>query len=794
MSYFHYGEPRSSRFLIALRRLTIVKIVLWCIRLIGRLGKNIGKMLLAIPKFFGWFFLDIAYGLKNERLEWQKETPYRRSFVASIFSFIFSAIWLIPKSVANLFRRVERVGATSSIPRSFKEEKIRESGYKPPLVWSLVNFCLTLLVIISPIVLYSNWRWLETIKDRVVGSGASAIENLLSAQEFLQDQKPNEAQQAFSDAGKNFLQAQSDLSNVNSFLLSVAGLIPNDSAKLASSGKHLIRAGQLSSELGEKLSGAMILPPDKAPTALTVLQNFLTKAEEALPLARELEKEVSKVDSKALPEEYQAQFSDLSGKISFLVSSLEESITLGHQITGFLGEKMDKRYMLVFQNNAEKRGPGGFVGSFATIDLRRGEITRLTVPKGGTYDTEAGLSRLVASPEPLRLLNPRWHFWDSNWWPDWPRSAKKLMWFYEQSNGPTVDGVISLTPTVLERVLEIVGPIDMTKDYGVVIDSKNFWTVTQTFSEQKPDVTKEPKKIIGDLMNRLMEEIPKRLNPEKTVALIGVLEQALDEKLILPYVTDEELQSTITRLDWAGEIKQTKGDYLMVTNTNIGGQKTDRVINETLTHDVRILADGSIVDTLTIRREHPATRGELFVGVRNVDWLRVYVPQGSTLLSASGFRSPDKNLFESPDPRAEKDPDLAAEDAAQIDYTTGTKIYNENGKTVFANWSMVEPGETEVITLSYRLPFTRKAVPPRTGLQGWLDSWLKPKRSIDYSLLVQKQPGALTTTLHSLLTIEGQPVITWNYPTESSSSQGWNVTQSLNTDFFGALLYNQTYD
>lgn len=794
MSYYQYREPHSSRFLLALRRLTIVKLIIWIIRLVGRGGRKIGKILLVIPRFFGWFFLDIAYGLKNEKLEWQEKTTYRRSFLVATISFIFSALWLIPRSIGNFFRRVERVGATASVPSSFKEARIRESGYKPPLAWSLVNFCLTLLVIISPIVIYSNWRWLETVKEKVLGSGVSAIEQLLSAQEFLGEQKPAEAQQAFSEAGKNFLQAQSDLSHVNSFLLTVAGLIPHDSARLAGSSKHLVRAGQLSSELGEILSGALILPPGQTPTALTVLQNFLTQAEKSLPVARELEKEVSKIDKQALPTEYHAQFSDLTTKVRFLVTSLEESIALGQQISGFLGEKMDKRYMLVFQNNAEKRGPGGFVGSFAIVDIRRGEITRLTVPKGGTYDTEAGLSRLVASPEPLRLLNPRWHFWDANWWPDWPTSARKLMWFYEHSNGPTVDGVISLTPTVLERVLEIVGPVDMTKDYGVVIDAQNFWTVTQTFSEQKPDVTKEPKKIIGDLMNRLMEEFPKRLTPEKTVALIGVLEQALNEKLMLAYVNDEELQQTITKLDWGGEIKKTNGDFLMVINSNIGGQKTDRVIEESLTHEARILTDGSIVDTLTIRRHHPAQRGETFIGVRNVDWLRVYVPEGSTLLSASGFRSPDKSLFELPDPRSEQDPALEAEENALIDYASGTKIYAEQGKTVFANWSMLDPGETEVITLTYRLPFTRKPISPRSGFQGWLDSWLKPQRSLDYSLLVQKQPGAVTTNLHSLLTIEGSPVITWNYPSEYRATQGWNISRPLTTDFFGALLYNQRYD
>ena len=58
------------------------------------------------------------------------------------------------------------------------------------------------------------------------------------------------------------------------------------------------------------------------------------------------------------------------------------------------------------------------------------------------------------------MIAPQWYFWDANWWADWPTSANKLMWFYEKSNGPTVDGVVSFTPTVMEELLKIIGPIE----------------------------------------------------------------------------------------------------------------------------------------------------------------------------------------------------------------------------------------------------------------------------------------------------------------------------------------------
>lgn len=796
MSYL-YRPTTSSQVALAIRRLTVVRVVIWFSRVIFRSLYFLGNFILSLLRTIGLLFLDVAYGLKKQRLDWPSGGQPRRSVVTRIIFSFFSLVWIIPKSVYIFVTRLFTLSTETVVQseRAIKKEiqthrqKEKLLTAKRSLTWSIVNFILILLFIISPIVIYGNWRKINTVKNKVFASTSTAIIKLFSAKDFLTERDVPKAQEAFSEAGKNFLTAQSDLSAVNSFLLKLAGLIPNKSARLASSSQSLIRAGELSSQLGEQLSGALMLPTGQPSTVINVLNNFITHAEPAIPIARELEQEMSKINIDSLPLEYKSEFKDFKAKTDFLVASLEEAVRLSKKAGSFLGEKIDKRYMFVFQNNTEKRGPGGFIGSFALVDVRRGEVTRVTVPKGGTYDTEAGLSKLVAAPEPLWLLNPRWHFWDANWWPDWPTSAKKLMWFYENSNGPSVDGVISLTPTVLEKILGVIGPIDMTADYGVIIDEHNFWQVTQTFSEQKPNITKEPKKIIGDLINQLMIEVPKRLNPERTVALISILEQALEEKQILVYFNDPELEKAARDLGWSGAVTPTSGDYLMVVNSNIGGQKTDKVINEILTHEARILPDGSIIDTLTIRREHTGGKGETFVGVRNVDWLRIYVPQGSTLLSASGFHSPDQNLFETPDPKAEHDPDLEAERTAKLDPSSGTKIYTENGKTVFANWSIVDPGKIETITISYRLPFLIKPPKPQTGWRGWLERWIGFDPSLKYSLLVQKQPGALRTTLYSLLSIEKVTTIRWLYPSSAQTTQGWSVTRPLNTDFFGAVLY-----
>jgi len=48
------------------------------------------------------------------------------------------------------------------------------------------------------------------------------------------------------------------------------------------------------------------------------------------------------------------------------------------------------------------------------------------------------------------------------------------MWFYEKSGGPTVDGVITLTPQIIEEFLAQTGSIDMQEEYGLIVDADNF--------------------------------------------------------------------------------------------------------------------------------------------------------------------------------------------------------------------------------------------------------------------------------------------------------------------------------
>jgi len=160
-------------------------------------------------------------------------------------------------------------------------------------------------------------------------------------------------------------------------------------------------------------------------------------------------------------------------------------------------------------------------------------------------------------------------------------------------------------------------------------------------------------------------------------------------------------------LKWQNVISsEISDDYLLVAHTNIGGGKSDRDISNAVSLQSEISDSGEIVNTLKISRSFKEIKESHYATNNNFDWLRVYVPAGSQLLSADGFARPPEKFFSGQTClNCTIDPDLAAEEFGSTTVVdNGTVIYSESGKTVFANWFALKAGEKRTVTLKYKLP------------------------------------------------------------------------------------------
>ncbi len=617
----------------------------------------------------------------------------------------------------------------------------------------------------------------QELSRGIIRSGKLAASNMANASQEAARMNFRGAGENFREARRNFDKAENMITDLEAALLELAKFAPIASIRLIGHGTDALEAGKAAATLGEKLAGSLdcltgsssgrsAMPEGSTPLyAEADYGKCLLMIEAAAKDANMLDEFFSGIESRDLPAKYSDSILLAKGKAHALSAMLEEAGLASRALYEITGGGGRTRYLVFFQNSAEMRPTGGFLGSYALADFDSGALKKIEVPGGGTYDSEGSLKEFVAAPEPLRLLRPRWFLWDANWWPDWDKSASKLVWFYEKSGGATVDGAIALTPKVIEDVLSAIGPVRLADPYNIDVSSYNFYDTTQAYTEDKHKGSSTPKRIIGDLAAKMLEVLPGRINKDTAFALIDAISENLERGDILIYSKDSKTSQYLAQRGWDGRIAQTQGDYLKVVDTNIGGGKSDRDITESISHTAEIGEDGSIIDTLRITRRHLGTEGAGWSGVRNVDWLRVYVPEGSVLIESGGFLAPDQTLFEQPEPWYSLDPDLAPERRAEIDPSTGTRIYSELGKTVFANWCMLDPGETIEIYYKYKLPgkFLGNSIKQdRLGKQG----------HFRYSIYFEKQEGAKDLDVtSSVIAFQGSD-ITWKdsrYSAEGST-------------------------
>ena len=148
----------------------------------------------------------------------------------------------------------------------------------------------------------------------------------------------------------------------------------------------------------------------------------------------------------------------------------------------------------------------------------------------------------------------------------------------------------------------------------------------------------------------------------------------------------------------------------------------------------------------------------------------MYVPLGSELISASGFSWPDEKVFRVPEPWTTKDETLkAVEKEIAIDPHSGTRVTAEFGKTAFGNWLITDPGATNRLQFTYRLPF--KAFSDTTENSTPLWEKLLTKTTAPYQLVVQRQSGANSTFDSQIIFPSG-----WHH----SWTDGENVVAATN--------------
>lgn len=587
-------------------------------------------------------------------------------------------------------------------------------------------------------------HFLGALKNEIRGYGENGYADLSLAAEALKARHFSDALVSFERAKQDFSQAESRLPAWGSVAIDVIRFVPGLSG--AASGKNALSAGSHFASAGASLArvaGALNVSSDAYRQGESVsLLHFLELEKE--PLSRvtremaEADQDLGRVNVADIPEDKRGKFLLVRENLPVMLGMAEATRRHTTLLRELLGENGPRKYLFLLQNNDEMRATGGFIGSYALLDVNDGKIRQFFVD--GIFNPDGQLKENIVPPQPIQKISAAWSLHDSNWFPDFPTSAEKAIFFYEKTGGPTVDGVITLTPTVMQKLLAVTGPITLPK-YGLSVDADNFIPVIQEQVEVKYDKTEnKPKQVLADLSTALLEKVFASHDHEALYRIASALVEGLNEKHILLYVRHPETEALIDQAGWSGRLLPASKDFVSVIHSNINGYKTDGVIDETIRHRADIQSDGSIVDTLTITRTHRGGQTPYDWWNRvNADYLRVYVPLGAQLLSSKGatreLNEPPLAYDELGFKRVEDV--VREENGMRVDEKSGTRLSTESGKTVFGNWVYVSPQESVTVEYRYLLPFHIDVTETRVG------------KSDSFSVLYQKQSGSLGSRLHS---------------------------------------------
>lgn len=425
----------------------------------------------------------------------------------------------------------------------------------------------------------------------------------------------------------------------------------------------------------------------------------------------------------------------------------EEHKPLLTDASEWLGLTVPKNYLLLFLNNTELRPGGGFIGSYAVVNLDKGKPTIVAIDGTEILDNAANRTQLALPPAVLNkyLGVDRWYFRDSNWSPDFSQSSRQSLANYRAENGAkanSIDAVIGVTTHVLEELIKMSGPVTVN---GIEFTADNVvekleYEVEYGFNQRGLERVAR-KQVLGKLFQTLLEKLgPDMLRePGK---YFSVLDELAAQKHILAFSESEASQKKFMDYGWAGLFAPTTTDYLLWVDANMAALKTDYAIDRSLSYAFNPDSTGNLKATATMTYVH---KGKFdWRTTRYRTYTRIYVPKGAVLESVFTVDQNGKKVFIN---------------------ETSTEINLD--AQVFGVFFTVTPGETKSLSFVYHLPNTvSRAVAGH-----------------NYSLSIPKQLGAKTYGL--TLSLDFGKTITAATPAEDQKKWGNSVYSqvgSLNVD------------
>lgn len=250
-------------------------------------------------------------------------------------------------------------------------------------------------------------------------------------------------------------------------------------------------------------------------------------------------------------------------KLTTINATFQKAAALAPVAGPVLGANGNRTYLIAAQNSAELRSSGGFPGSMGTLEIRDGEIILNDFAKVYDVLTDTNPSSVSITDEEYALFGaasmdcPR----DAGIDPDFTRVASIWAASYEERNVAHLDGVISITPSVVQDILAIVGPVTLSDGTELtgsnatkVLQSDIYWKYLAEGADPDGTGGAVTDALFAQAAHETFNKLFSNLNADILIKFASCMAKDMEDRTVMFWLTDEGEQAILASLDCSGAL------------------------------------------------------------------------------------------------------------------------------------------------------------------------------------------------------------------------------------------------
>ncbi|MBA2394220.1 MAG: DUF4012 domain-containing protein [Ktedonobacteraceae bacterium] len=494
---------------------------------------------------------------------------------------------------------------------------------------------------------------LMTVKD-LLPTSKNDIMSVLNAN------KLKEAQNQLKDAETDFIQLQ-QLANRPDIQSIIQQVAPQYSSDL-SMAKHLLQVALDVSRMGQELSGVGVIAANivhSSPLATNSAKPLISVADisdikasitHALYYMDDIQQNMNQVQLSRLPisVKQKTQLTSVLAQLPSIRNLIVQNQNIIDSVTWLLGIGQPRRFLVQTMDTGELRPGGGFTGQYGMLSIQNGRVAPFSLRDVALLDYAGNGTELGRqAPSQYSWMNfGNWGLRDSNLSGDYPTTAQMNMQVFQEEGGGPIDGVIDLTPTFIGHIIDVTGPIHVT-EYNETITAANLEDRLHYYQQDQNAITVEnaksndyshqARKAFTSLLGKILLQRVRSMPTNKLITIIKNAVKDIQSRDLEIYFTNPAAEQWLINNGYSGGMSTfSRQDGFMLVQANISISKASQFVRTTEQDNITLDAQGGATHNMAVTLDYNQT-GPVYGYDTYSDYMRLYVPHSSQLISGDGF-------------------------------------------------------------------------------------------------------------------------------------------------------------